>query len=82
MIDFNLSLQTKDVNVLSEAIRTWYQHNHVTPTERATQLLCSAAMDLYSQGHRTPEELATLLITRFDSPYSLKINATTSTARH
>jgi hypothetical protein len=39
-------------------------------------------MDLYSQGHRTPEELATLLITRFDSPYSLKINATTSTAHH
>ncbi|AHF82852.1 hypothetical protein RLEG3_13945 [Rhizobium leguminosarum bv. trifolii WSM1689] len=82
MIDFNLSLQTKDVNVLTEAVRTWYQHNHVTPTEGATQLLCSAAVDLFSQGHRTPEELATLLIARFDSPHSLKINAATSTAHH
>ncbi|KAF5887783.1 MULTISPECIES: hypothetical protein [Rhizobium] len=82
MIDFNLSLRTKDVNVLTEAIRTWYRHNRVMPTERATQLLCSAAADLYSQGHRTPEELATLLITRFDSPYSLQVNAATSTAHH
>ncbi|NKL81316.1 hypothetical protein [Rhizobium leguminosarum] len=82
MIDFNLSLRTKDVNVLSEAVRTWYRHNHVAPTERATQLLCSAAIDLYSQGHRTPEELAALLIIRFDSPYSLQVTAATSTAHH
>ncbi|MEH7910153.1 hypothetical protein V7798_22945 [Rhizobium laguerreae] len=82
MIDFNLSLRTKDANVLTEAIRTWYRHNRVTPTERATQLLCSAAADLYSRGHRTPEELATLLITRFDGPYSLQVNAATSTAHH
>ncbi|ACS59929.1 hypothetical protein [Rhizobium leguminosarum] len=82
MIDLNLSLQTKDVNVLTEAVRTWYRHNRVTPTERATELLCSAAVDLFSQGHRTPEELVTLLIMKFDSPLSLKINAATSTAHH
>jgi hypothetical protein len=82
MTDFNLSLQIEDVNVLSDAVRTWYRHNHATPTELSTQLLCSAAVDLYNQGHRTREELVTLLIMKFDSPDSLKVNAPSSTSHH
>jgi hypothetical protein len=71
-----------DVNVLSDAVQTWYRHNHAAPTEQSMQLLCSAAVDLYNEGHRTREELVTLLIMKFDSPLSLKINAATSTAHH
>ncbi|WP_017957105.1 hypothetical protein [Rhizobium leguminosarum] len=79
-MDFNLSLQIEDMNVLSEAVGIWYRHNHATPTDQSTQLLCSAAVDLYNQGHRTREELVTLLITRFDSPDSLQVNAPSSTS--
>ncbi|MBY3074801.1 hypothetical protein HFO63_32705 [Rhizobium laguerreae] len=82
MANFNLSLQIEDVNVLSDAVRTWCRHNHAAPTEQSMQLLCSAAVDLYNQGHRTREELVTLLITRFDSPDSLKVNAPSSTSHH
>ncbi|MBY3037245.1 hypothetical protein [Rhizobium laguerreae] len=82
MANFNLSLQIENVNVLSDAVRTWCRHNHATPTEQSMQLLCSAAVDLYNQGHRTREELVTLLITRFDSPDSLKVNAPSSTSHH
>ncbi|EJC71248.1 hypothetical protein [Rhizobium leguminosarum] len=82
MTAFNLSPQIEDVNVLSDAIRTWYRHHHATPTEQSTQLLCSAAVDLYNQGHRTREELITLLIMKFDSPDSLKVNAPSSTSHH
>ncbi|MBY5337045.1 hypothetical protein HFO99_24555 [Rhizobium leguminosarum] len=82
MTEFNLSLQVDDVNVLSDAVRTWYRHNHATPTEQSTQLLCSAVVDLYNQGHRTREELITLLITKFDSPHSLKVNAPSSDSHH
>ncbi|MBB5261773.1 hypothetical protein [Rhizobium leguminosarum] len=82
MMEFNPSLQMEDVNVLSEAVRTWYRHNHATPTEQSTQLLCSAAVDLYNQGHRTREELVTLLIMKFASPDSLKVNAPSSTSHH
>ncbi|MGO8112855.1 hypothetical protein AB9E26_36925, partial [Rhizobium leguminosarum] len=39
------------LSLLTEAVRTWYRHNRVTPTERETELLCSAAVDLFSQGH-------------------------------
>ncbi|NEH46801.1 hypothetical protein [Rhizobium leguminosarum] len=82
MTAFNLSPQIEDVNVLSDAIRTWYRHHHATPTEQSTQLLCSAAVDLYNQGHRTREELITLLMMKFDSPDSLKVNAPSSTSHH
>ncbi|MEI1247077.1 hypothetical protein [Rhizobium aouanii] len=82
MTELNLSLQIEDVNVLSDAVRTWYRHNHATPTEQSTQLLCSAAVDLYNQGHRTREELITLLIMKFDSLHSLDVNALTSTSHH
>jgi hypothetical protein len=82
MMEFNPSLQIEDVNVLSEAVRTWYRHHHATPTEQSTQLLCSAAVDLYNQGHRTREELVTLLIIKFDSPDSLEVNAPSSTSHH
>ncbi|NEI96447.1 hypothetical protein [Rhizobium ruizarguesonis] len=82
MTEFNLSPEIEDVNVLSDAIRTWYRHNHATPTEQSTQLLCSAVVDLYNQGHRTREELITLLIMKFDSLDSLKVNAPSSTSHH
>jgi hypothetical protein len=52
MADFNLSLQIDDVNVLSDAVRTWYRHNRAEPTEQSMQLLCSAAMDLYKDTGR------------------------------
>lgn len=41
MIDFNLSLQTKDVNVLSEAVRTGT--STITSRRRNEQRNCSAA---------------------------------------
>ncbi|NKQ87432.1 hypothetical protein [Rhizobium ruizarguesonis] len=82
MMEFSPSLQIEDVSVLSEAVRTWYRHNHATPTEQSTQLLCSAAVDLYNQGHRTREELVTLLIIKFDSPDSLEVKAPSSTSHH
>ncbi|MBY5572198.1 hypothetical protein HFO55_34435 [Rhizobium leguminosarum] len=82
MADFNLSLQIEDVNVLSDAVQTWYRHNHAAPTEQSMQLLCSAAVDLYNEGHRTREELVTLLIVKFDNLHSLAVNAPTSTSHH
>ncbi|MEH7840132.1 hypothetical protein V7796_31880 [Rhizobium laguerreae] len=82
MVDFNLSPQIEDVNVLSDAVRTWYRYNHAAPTEQSMQLLCSAAVDLYNQGHRTREELVTLLIVKFDSLHSLQVNAPSSTSHH
>ncbi|UVD60328.1 hypothetical protein NE852_31705 (plasmid) [Rhizobium sp. Pop5] len=82
MADFNLTLPMEEVNVLSDAVRTWFRHNHAAPTEQSMQLLCSAAVDLYNEGHKTREELVTLLIMKFDSPHSLQINAPTSTSHH
>ncbi|WP_064705868.1 hypothetical protein [Rhizobium bangladeshense] len=82
MGEFDLSLQLEDVNVLSDAVRTWFLHNHAKPTEPAMQLLCSAAVDLFNQGYRTREELVTLLIMKFDSRHSLQVNAPTSTSHH
>ncbi|MEH7909887.1 hypothetical protein V7798_21515 [Rhizobium laguerreae] len=82
MMEFNLSLQIEDVNMLSDAVQIWHRHNHATPTERSTQMLCSAAVDLFNQGHKTREELITLLIMKFDSPDSLKGNAQSSASHH
>ncbi|MBX4908393.1 MULTISPECIES: hypothetical protein [Rhizobium] len=82
MADFNLLLQLEDVNVISDAVRTWFRHNHAAPTEQSMQLLCSSAVDLFNEGHKTREELVTLLIMKFDSSHSLQVNAPTSTSHH
>ncbi|MBY3314486.1 hypothetical protein [Rhizobium laguerreae] len=82
MANFNLSHKIEDVDVLSDAVRTWYRYNHAAPTEQSMQLLCSAAVDLYNQGHRTSEELVTLLIVKFDSLHSLKVNSPSSASHH
>ncbi|ARO29007.1 hypothetical protein NXC14_CH01012 [Rhizobium sp. NXC14] len=82
MADFSLSLQLADVNVISDAVRTWFLHNHAAPTEQAMQLLCSAAVDLFNEGHKTREELVTLLIMKFDNSHSLQVNVPTSTSHH
>ena len=82
MTEFNPSLHLEDVGLLSDAVRTWYRHNGVAPTQASTQLLCSAVVEFYNQGHKTREELTTLLIMKFDSPNALKINAPSSASHH
>ncbi|CAN7672337.1 hypothetical protein LJR258_005235 [Rhizobium sp. LjRoot258] len=71
-------IRDNDMAMLSRSVQTWYKHYRATPNERASEMLCSAAISLFNQGHNTQEELTTLLIARYPGPTAVLINAPTS----
>jgi hypothetical protein len=80
MLDHALS--DKDFRMLSEAVQQWYRHYEVRPDERASNALCSKALDLYNEGYRTADDIATMLIGTFFGLWSTRANAATSVSVH
>jgi hypothetical protein len=75
-------LRDPDMAMLSRSVQTWYKHFDAKPDERASEVLCEAAIDLFHQGHNTQDELVTLLISRYPGPEAILINAPTSASVH
>ncbi|EPE96824.1 hypothetical protein [Rhizobium grahamii] len=69
-----------ELALLSHSVQTWYKHFEAAPDLRASETLCSAAIDLFNQGHRTEEELTAILIERY--PGLAAILVTSSIAIH
>ncbi|MFW8643653.1 hypothetical protein ACOJBO_17575 [Rhizobium beringeri] len=47
------------VAVVSEAVRRWFEFYEVPLDERASDMLCSAAISLYGDGYQTVDDIAT-----------------------
>lgn len=74
--------QNFEFRLMSEAVQAWYRFYEVSPDDRASQVLCNAAIDLYNDGYRTVDDIATVLIGTYVGIWSTKINAATSTSVH
>lgn len=68
--------------MMSEAVQAWYRFYEVSPDDRATEMLSSAAIDLYNEGYRSADEIATMLIGSYVGIWSTRVNAPTSAALH
>ncbi|MGO7601718.1 hypothetical protein ACC738_37770, partial [Rhizobium ruizarguesonis] len=62
--------------VVSEAVRRWYEFYDVTPDNKASDVLCNAALNFSGDGYRTIDDIATLLIGTYPG-----LSATGSTSR-
>jgi hypothetical protein len=74
--------QNFEFRLMSEAVQAWYRFYEVSPDDRASHVLCNAAIDLYNDGYRTVDDIATVLIGTYVGIWSTKINAATSTSVH
>ncbi|MGO4117479.1 hypothetical protein ACCS70_25830 [Rhizobium ruizarguesonis] len=70
------------VAVVSEAVRRWYEFYEITPDNKASDVLCHAALNFYGDGYRTIDDIATLLIGTYPGLSATRINAPTSQAVH
>ncbi|CCM78143.1 conserved hypothetical protein [Rhizobium mesoamericanum STM3625] len=73
-------IRDSEMAMLSRSVQTWYRHYKAKPDERASEMLCSAVIDLFNKGHHTQEELTSILITRYPGPTAILTNAPTSSA--
>ena len=74
--------QDSEYRLTSEAVQTWYRFYEVSPDDRASHVLCTAAIDLYQHGYRTADDIATMLIGTYVGIWSTKVNASTSASVH
>jgi hypothetical protein len=74
--------QDSEYRLTSEAVQRWYRFYEVLPDDRASRVLCAAAVDLYQHGYRTADEIATMLIGTYVGIWSTKVNAATSQSVH
>ena len=68
--------------MMSEAVQQWYRFYLASPDEKATETLCSAAIDLYNEGYRSADGIATVLIGTYVGIWSTRVNAQSSEAMH
>ncbi|WP_245456736.1 hypothetical protein [Rhizobium hidalgonense] len=76
------SPRDNDFRMLSEAVQAWYRFYEVDPDERASQTLCTAALEFYQEGYKTAEEVSTLLIGTYVGLWSTRVNSPSSATVH
>nr|WP_223217348.1 hypothetical protein [Rhizobium cauense] len=79
---FGRSIKDSDMVMLSRSVQGWYKYFDVKPDERASEVLCSAAIDLFNLGHLTEDELVAELISRYPGPAAVLVNSPTSASTH
>jgi hypothetical protein len=67
-----------DISLLSEAAQHRDNFYEVSPDDRASDILCSAALELYQEGYRSLEDLVTMLIGTYAGLTSTRVGISLS----
>lgn len=79
---FVRSIRESDMEILSRSVQSWYKYFDVKPDAKASEVLCSAAIDLFHLGYITHDELVGGLISRYPGPAAILVNSPTSASTH
>lgn len=79
---FGRRIRETDMAMMSSSVQSWYKHFDIKPNERASEVLCSAAIDLFNEGHLTHDDLVEELIARYPGPEAVLVNSPTSASTH
>ncbi len=72
----------QDFRMMSRAVQRWYRFYEVNPTNKASTVLCSAAIELFNGGCRSSDDMATTLIASYVGLAATWVNAPSSQAVH
>jgi hypothetical protein len=68
--------------MMSWVVQSWYRFNKVDPTNKASTVLCFAAIELFNGGCRSSDDMATILIASYLCLAATRVNAPSSQAVH
>jgi hypothetical protein len=71
-----------EFGLLSEAVQRWYHFYEVTPDDRVSETLYTAAMTVFGEGYKTADDIATVLIGTYVGVLSTRVNAISSISIH
>lgn len=72
----------RDIRTISDAVQTWYRYYEVSPDEKVSKTLCTAAIRFFNDGYQSSDDISTLLIGTYVGRWATRVNAPTSDSSH